>query len=119
MKTQTLPEVERERYELLQILLLVVMLCIGVNTYISFTGRTVPRFLEPTLAVLALSGCLYVIGRERCLKALHHELVAEVTEKRKTVNRLGDDLMCEKIELESERARAGELEQRLHELGQL
>lgn len=98
-----LSHVEKQRTELLQFILLVIILVLAAITYLSF--RQEEGYLVPTLTALCLCACLYVVGKERRLRLLQGRLIAELIEKERQV---GD-----------EKARSLSLELRLKELTDL
>ncbi len=98
-----LSHIENQRTQLLQFVLLVMIMVLGVITFLSaFQQR---GYLIPALTGLCLCACLYVIAKERRLKNLQRQLVNEIVEKEKQVA--------------DEKARASSLESRLKELTDL
>ena len=61
-----------------QLLLLVVMGCLGFISYVSLAGKDLPRAVIPALTMFSLISCLYVIAKERSLKKLQAKLVREL-----------------------------------------
>ncbi len=74
-----LKQVEGQRRELLLLVILLVMIFLGAIAYISF--RQQQGFLVPTLTIISLLACLYVIDKERRLKKLQHQLIKELIEE--------------------------------------
>jgi GAF domain-containing protein len=109
-----LTQVEKQRYELLQLLLFLIMVFLGIITYTSIQQGG--GYLIPSLTILSLLACLYVIAKERGLKKLQAQLVEEVITKRNLVRKLDQDLKEEKVQLEEEKGKASKLESRLKEL---
>lgn len=78
-----LSHVEKQRTELLQFILLVIIAVLGAVVFLSFKQEQ--GFLVPGLAGLCLCACLYVIGKERHLKILQRGLVEELVEKQREI----------------------------------
>ncbi len=76
-----LTQVENQRTQLLQFVLLLIMLLLSLITYLSVTRHQ--GVLIPALTTVSLLGCLYVIGRERRLRALQGQLLAELLDEQK------------------------------------
>lgn len=109
-----LVRVEQQRSELLQLVLFLVILFLGLVVYQSVQQDE--GFLIPSLGVVSLFSCLYVITKERDLKKLHKELVDTVIQKERQVSDLGKELKQEHHELEAEKTLKVQLEERLKEM---
>ena len=110
-------QVEKQRSELLQLLLLLIMVFLGVVAYLSFQQQE--GYLIPSLTVLSLIACLYVITKERGLKNLQAQLIKELIEKERQVKKLGHELKEEHSQLEGEKDKSLHLGLRLKELTSL
>lgn len=109
-----LGQVEKQRYELLQLLLLLIMASLGIITYISVQQEG--GYLIPSLTILSLLACLYVISKERSLKKLQVQLIQEIIQKDRQVKKLDQELKEEQAQLEGEKDRSDKLGLRLKEL---
>ncbi len=98
-----LSHVEKQRTELLQFILLVIIAVLGAVAYLSFQQQQ--GYLVPGLAGICLCACLYVIGKERHLKRLQSQLVEELLRKQR--------------EIAEEQGKSASLEERLSELTRL
>lgn len=112
---ENLARIEKQRLMLLQVLLLVVILCLGAVALLSI-ARPVHGPLVPGLAIGSLATCLFVIARQRRLAALHERMVEEILSSRTTMRRLNDELEREQSEHEGARLRSMLLESRLRDL---
>lgn len=74
-------QVDDQRTQLLQFVLLLVMVSLGFIAYLSFTRHE--GWLIPALTIVSLLGCLYAIGKERRLRVLQGRLVGELVEEHK------------------------------------
>ncbi len=68
-----LKQVESQQSELLLLVIWLLMIFLGAIAYISF--RQDQGFLVPALTIISLLACLYIIGKERRLKKLQHQLI--------------------------------------------
>ena len=109
-----LTQVEKQRYELLQLLLFLIMVSLAIITYDSIQQGG--GYLTPSLTILSLLACLYVIAKERNLKNLQARFIEEIITKRQQVKKLDLELKEEKVHLEEEKGKATKLEFRLKEL---
>ena len=109
-----LGQVEKKRYELLQLLLLLIMVFLGIITYTSVQQGG--GYLIPSLTILSLLACLYVISKERSLKKLQAQLIQEIIQKDRQVKKLDQELKEEQAQLEDEKDRSDKLGLRLKEL---
>jgi transcriptional regulator with GAF, ATPase, and Fis domain len=98
-----LSHVEKQRTQLLQFVLLVIIMVLAAITFLSVYQQR--GYLIPALTGLCLCACLYVIAKERRLKRLQSDLVDEIVEKEKQVA--------------DQKAKAASLESRLKELTDL
>jgi len=112
-----LTSLEKQRTELLQLLLLLIMVFLGIITFISF--KQSEGYLIPSLGIVPLLACLYVIGKERSLKNLQVHLIATIIEKERQVKKIGDELKEEHGHLEEEKDKSLHLGLRLSELTNL
>ena len=112
-----LTRLERQRSELLQLLLLLIMVFLGIVAYTSLQQQQ--GYLIPSLTILCLAACLYVIAKERSLKSLQAQLIKEIIEKERQVKKLGQELKEEHHHLEGEKDKSLHLGLRLKELTSL
>jgi transcriptional regulator with GAF, ATPase, and Fis domain len=112
----TLSQVERERTAIVRFALMLVIACLAIVTGIATLKPQVPDAIIPALTVTSLVGCLYVIAKERALLQRHRQLLDELVNSERHIERLEVNVMEGRTALEGEQARAGELEVRLREL---
>ena len=109
-----LSRVKNERSELLQLLLLLIIVFLGIVTYISFQQEG--GYIIPIMAVLSLLACLYVVGKERKLGALQTQLIQELIEKERKVHHLDTELKEEQQQLQTEKDKSQQMGLRFQEL---
>jgi transcriptional regulator with GAF, ATPase, and Fis domain len=112
-----LTQVERQRSQLLQFVLFLIILFLVTVVFLAIQEETGP--LIPALGILSLLACLYVISKERGLKQLHAQLIEEVIQKERQVKQLGQELQTEQHHLQDEQTKKLEVERRLRELSSL
>jgi transcriptional regulator with GAF, ATPase, and Fis domain len=110
-------QVEKRRSELLRLAVFMIMLFLGLVTYQSIQSDE--GYLVPALGLLSLLACLYVIGQERSLKQLQHQLVEELVMKDKQVVQLGQEYSDARHRLKDEETKTVQIEGRLHEVSAL
>ncbi|MEW6325414.1 MAG: GAF domain-containing protein [Nitrospirota bacterium] len=110
-------QVERQRSQLLQFVLLLIVFSMLTVVFVSVLEETGP--LIPSLGVLSLLACLYVIGKERGLKKLQAQLVEELLMKDRQVVQLGREFQAARHQLKDEQIQKGEVEHRLREVSGL
>ncbi|MFQ5790493.1 MAG: GAF domain-containing protein [Acidobacteriota bacterium] len=74
-----LTRIEKQRSELLQFVLWLLLVLLVMITYLSYEQRQGNFIL--LLTVVSLVACLYAVGRERRLKKLQSELTKELSEE--------------------------------------
>jgi len=94
-----------------------IMLFLGLVTYQSVQNDE--GYLTPALGLLSLLACLYVIGQERTLKQLQHQLVEELVMKDRQVVQLGREFSDARHRLKDEESKKVQVEGRLHEVSAL
>ncbi len=109
--------VERQRSQLLQFVLLLIVLSMVTVVFVAVLEGTGP--LIPSLGVLSLLACLYVLGKERGLKKLQNELIEELLMKDKQVAQLGRESREARHQLQDEQTQKGEVEGRLRDVSGL
>ncbi len=109
--------VERQRSQLLQLVLVLIVLSMVTVVFVSVLDGTGP--LIPSLGLLSLLACLYVIKKEQGLKHLQAELVEELLMKDKQVAQLGRESRDARHQLQDEQVKKGEVEGRLRDVSGL
>jgi len=109
-----LSKVRNQRSELVQLLLLLIIIFLGIVTYRSFQSGE--GYVIPSLMILSLGACLYVIIKERSLKKIEAVLVTDLIEKERQVKQLDQELKDEQVHLEEEKTKATAIGLRLREL---
>ena len=74
-----LKSVESQRSELLLFVIAIVMIFLATIAYVSF--RQEQGLLVPSLTIVSLLACLYIIDKERRLRRLQKQLVRELLEE--------------------------------------
>ena len=110
-------KVEQQRSELLQLVLLLIIIFLGLVVFVAIQQDSGP--LIPSLGVVSLLACLYVITKERSLKHLHSQLVEELVQKERKVSQLGKDLKEEHHQLDDANTQKIQLEGRLREVSMI
>ncbi len=109
-----LSRLEEQRTGLVQFLLFLVIVFLGVVSFISFQKDQ--GYLILSLCVIALGACLYVIAKERSYKEIHGQLISEIHQKDFQVMSLNEDLLDERTHLTEEKEKTDHLGVRLNEL---
>lgn len=112
-----LSRIEQQRSVLLQVLLLLVMISLGVVTYISYQKGD--HLIIPSLTIFSLIACLFVIAKERLLKKLHADLIEEIIRKEREVKTLNQEVKGGKVQLQEEKEKADQIGLRLKEITSL
>ncbi len=102
-----LAQIETQRTGLVQFLIVLIMIFLGLILYIAHDK--VPGYTVPTLAVLSLLSCLYVMAKERRLVRQHNELASEVRYEKRHVGYLDKKLKAERTESEQFESQLKEL----------
>lgn len=109
-----LSQLEKQRTTLLQLMLLLVIISLGVITYIAFLKGDL--YVTPSLTIASLIACLFVIAKERTLKGLHGQLIEEIIQKERQVKNLNTELKGEQKHLKQEKEKTDQLDIRLKEI---
>lgn len=109
-----LRHLEKQRSNMVQILLFMVIVFLGLVSYLSFQNNQ--GYLIPSICIFALGACLYVIAKERSLKNLHADLIKEIQGKDIQVQTLNEELVDEKTHLHGEKEKSNLQGIRLQEI---